>query len=57
MTQFFLDKKWANIIKNSHMNVMGTEGKMVQAYAKLISEIYYGTSKSVRPDTFKRILG
>jgi hypothetical protein len=39
------------------MNVMGTEGKMVQAYAKLISEIYYGTSKSVRPDTFKRILG
>jgi hypothetical protein len=30
---------------------------MVQAYAKLISEMHYGNSTSVRPDLFKRYLG
>jgi ubiquitin C-terminal hydrolase len=36
---------------------MGTEGRIVLAYAKLLSEMQYGSTTSVRPDLFKRILG
>ena len=36
---------------------MGTEGRIVLAYAKTLSEMQYGTQSSVRPDLFKRILG
>jgi ubiquitin C-terminal hydrolase len=36
---------------------MGTEGRIVLAYAKLLSEMQYGHQSSVRPDLFKRILG
>jgi ubiquitin carboxyl-terminal hydrolase 4/11/15 len=52
-----LDKKWEKLIKNSHLNVMGTDGKMVVSWAKLISEMHHGNSNSARPSAFKKVIG
>ena len=44
-----IDREWKN--------PLGTEGRIVQAWAKLIGEMWRGNSYVVRPDLFKRILG
>jgi hypothetical protein len=36
---------------------MGTEGKMVISWAKLISEMHHGNSNSFRPQQFKKVIG
>jgi Ubiquitin carboxyl-terminal hydrolase len=36
---------------------LGTEGRLVMAYAKLINEMWNESDQVVRPDLFKRILG
>ena len=38
-------------------NPLGTEGRLVQAWAKLITEMWKNSNQVVRPDLFKRILG
>jgi len=38
-------------------NFLGTEGRLVLAYAKLLNEMWNMNSKSCSPDLFKRILG
>ena len=36
---------------------MGTDGKMVVSWAKLISEMHHGNSNSARPSAFKKVIG
>ena len=57
LTQFFLQKKYKCMMDRKHTNPLGTEGRIVQAWAKLISEMWKGEGQVVRPDLFKRILG
>jgi ubiquitin C-terminal hydrolase len=38
-------------------NPLGTEGRLVMAYAKTLNEMWNMDSSVVRPDMFKRILG
>jgi ubiquitin C-terminal hydrolase len=38
-------------------NPLGTEGRLVMAYAKTLNEMWNQSDSSVRPDMFKRILG
>ena len=38
-------------------NQLGTEGRLVMAYAKLINEMWNMDSQSIAPNLFKRILG
>jgi len=38
-------------------NPLGTEGRIVLAWAKLLNEMQVGNNNVVRPDLFKRILG
>jgi len=45
------------LIAREHKNPLGTDGKMVQAWAKLMGEMWHGSGGVVRPDLFKRILG
>jgi len=52
-----LDRKYKSLIAREHKNPLGTEGRIVQAWAKLIGEMWRGNQPVVRPDLFKRILG
>jgi ubiquitin carboxyl-terminal hydrolase 8 len=38
-------------------NPLGTEGRLVQAYAKLLNEMWNRDEPVVRPTMFKKILG
>jgi ubiquitin C-terminal hydrolase len=57
LNKFFLDRRYKSLIERSYKNPLGTEGRIVQAWAKLINEMWKGNSQVVRPDLFKRILG
>lgn len=56
LTKFFLEKRYKPLINREYKNPLGTEGRLVQAWAKLISEMWVSNSRVVRPDLFKRIL-
>jgi len=57
LTKFFLDRKYKSLIDKEVKNPLGTEGRLVQAWAKLITEMWKNSNGVVRPDLFKRILG
>lgn len=57
LTEYFLQRRYKSLIEREYKNPLGTEGRIVQAWAKLLGEMWKGTSKVVRPDLFKRILG
>jgi ubiquitin C-terminal hydrolase len=57
LTRFFLDGRFQFINKLETKNTLGTEGRLVMAYAKLINEMWNLDSMSVAPQLFKRILG
>ena len=57
LTKYFLEKRYKSLINREYKNPLGTEGRLVQAWAKLISEMWVNNSQVVRPDLFKRILG
>jgi hypothetical protein len=38
-------------------NFLGTEGRLLQAYAKLLNEMWNMDTRSVSPNMFKRVLG
>ena len=38
-------------------NPLGTEGRLVQAYAKLVNEMWNESDQVVRPSMFKKVLG
>ena len=56
LTQFFIEKKYKSLINREYKNPLGTDGRLVQAWAKLISEMWVNSGSVVRPDLFKRIL-
>jgi len=57
LTKFFLDSRFQFISELPEKNVLGTEGRLVMAYAKLINEMWNMNSPQVAPSMFKRILG
>jgi len=57
LTKYFMDRKYKSLIEREYKNPLGTEGRIVQAWAKLITEMWMGNSRVVKPDLFKRILG
>lgn len=57
LTKYFLEKRYKSLINREYKNPLGTEGRLVQAWAKLISEMWVNNAQVVRPDLFKRILG
>mmetsp|Transcript_38637 Transcript_38637/g.58802 ORF Transcript_38637/g.58802 Transcript_38637/m.58802 type:complete len:218 (-) Transcript_38637:1696-2349(-) len=57
LTQFFTQSKYKSLIDREYKNPLGSEGRIVMAWAKLINEMWKGSSHVVRPDLFKRMLG
>ena len=57
LTKFFLDQRFKFIQEKVDKNPLGTEGRLVMAYAKTLNEMWNMDSSVVRPDMFKRILG
>lgn len=57
LTSFFLQEKYKPMTEATEKNFLGTEGRLVLAYAKLLNEMWNMNSKSCSPDLFKRILG
>lgn len=57
LTEYFLQRRYKSLLEREYKNPLGTEGRIVQAWAKLIGEMWKGSSRVVRPDLFKRILG
>lgn len=57
LTRFFLNGLFKSLVDREVKNPLGTEGRLVMAYAKTLSEMWNSDSSVVRPDMFKRILG
>lgn len=57
LTKYFMDKKYKSLVERENKNPLGTDGRIVLAWAKLVGEMWYGSGGVVRPDLFKRILG
>lgn len=60
LTSFFLESRYAFVAelqKSGKSNPLGTDGRLVMAYAKLINEMWNDNSRCVAPQLFKRILG
>lgn len=57
LTKFFLTGHFKSLVDRPEKNPLGTEGRLVMAYAKTLSEMWNSDSSVVRPDMFKRILG
>lgn len=57
LTKFFLEDRFSFINKLEQKNPLGTEGRLVLAYAKLLNEMWNMGSGRVSPSMFKRILG
>ena len=57
LSKFFLEGRFQFINSLPQKNILGTEGRLVMAYAKLINEMWNLNSSTVAPSMFKRILG
>jgi ubiquitin C-terminal hydrolase len=55
LTKYFLDERFKNDLNKD--NALGTQGRLVQSYAKLLNEMWNCDDNVVRPIMFKRILG
>jgi ubiquitin C-terminal hydrolase len=55
LTKYFLDERFKTDLNEN--NPLGTEGRLVQAYAKLLNEMWNRDEPVVRPTMFKKILG
>ncbi|CAD5225212.1 unnamed protein product [Bursaphelenchus xylophilus] len=55
LTEYFLTDQYLNEI--NYENVLGTHGKLVQAYADLIKEMWSGRHSTVKPYQFKCVIG
>jgi len=42
LTRYFLERKYKPLISREYKNPLGTEGRIVQAWAKLIGEMWRG---------------
>ena len=57
LTKFFLDQKFSYITKLEVKNPLGTDGRLVMAYAKTLNLMWNMDGSVVTPDMFKRVLG
>ena len=57
LTKYFIEKRYKSLVNREYKNPLGTDGRIVQAWAKLLSEMWINSNGVVRPDLFKRILG
>lgn len=57
LTKFFLEQRFKYITEMQVKNPLGTEGRLVMAYAKTLNQMWNMDSGVVSPDMFKRILG
>ena len=57
LTKFFLDQRFSYITQLEVKNPLGTDGRLVMAYAKTLSCMWNQESGVVTPDMFKRVLG
>ena len=57
LTKFFLESRFNFIQKLEQKNPLGTDGRLVMSYAKLINEMWNLNQRTVAPSMFKRILG
>jgi ubiquitin C-terminal hydrolase len=55
LTKYFLDERFKGDLNEK--NPLGTSGRLVQAYAKLLNEMWNCDDQVARPTMFKRILG
>jgi len=40
LTKYFLERKYKSLLDREYKNPLGTEGRIVQAWAKLIGEMW-----------------
>lgn len=57
LTQFFLQFRFKFINTLPTKNKLGTEGRLVMAYAKTLNEMWEQDASVVRPALFKQVLG
>jgi ubiquitin carboxyl-terminal hydrolase 4/11/15 len=57
LTQYYLHGLYKHLVEREIKNPLGTEGRIVMAWAKLMSEMWYGEQDVIRPTNFKTILG
>lgn len=57
LTKYFLEQKFKFILDLEVKNPLGTEGRLVMAYAKTLNQMWNMESSVVTPDMFKKILG
>ena len=55
LTKYFLDERFKHDLNDK--NPLGTAGRLVRAYAKLLHEMWNEEDSVVRPHMFKKILG
>ena len=55
LTNYFLEDTYKNFININ--NPIGSQGKLVEAYAELIKHIWYGQKDSIEPYNFKETIG
>ena len=56
LTKFFLDQKYTFITEMAVKNPLGTEGRLVMAFAKTLNQMWNMEAPVVSPDMFKKIL-
>ena len=42
LTKYYLDKRYKSMIEREYKNPLGTEGRIVLAWAKLLNEMWKG---------------
>jgi ubiquitin C-terminal hydrolase len=59
LTKFFLDGRFKPMtdLPREKKNPLGTDSRLVLAYAKLLNEMWNMKGTSACPDLFKKILG
>ncbi len=55
LTNYFLNRHYEDDLTTTA--VLGSGGRLVLAYAKLLNEMWHKDEQSVRPTMFKKILG
>ena len=55
LTKYFLDMNFKKDLNTN--NPLGTEGRLAQAFGKLLNEIWNESDQVVRPSMFKKLLG
>ena len=57
LTEYFLKNRYKSLVEREWKNPLGTEGRIVMAWARLMSEMWIGEDDVCRPMNFKTILG